>query len=427
MRELMLYSEFGVVKTSSLYYCILCPVFRIPFLRPRHMLRLALLAVALSTTGLFTLRQVATIQAQSGACTTGDYLEETLPTGARWDLCWTVRSHEGIVLSEIHYSTPAGLRRKVLQEASLSQIEVIYDDGAATFYYASEPGLGDARLLALSSADCPDGVLLNHDGRPLLCKQTAWRGYLYKYYSQQRQGDALTLFSASQIGQRLYIVQWRLLDNGAIEPLVGDGGRLLRQGRNPQYGWPVAADGAIGIGYVTNYWWRLDFDIGGNGPNDIVEELEVNPDSSNTQRILTTTPLGVETGRTTDPELKRSWRVRDGALTNEDGHAISYHLDPKNAGYRYSGPAAQSWNQHDFYVTVAHPCEQLAADNPTTGGCADNVTGYVNGESTDGADIVLWYRVTAHRLPRAEDAPLLSIQGQGFQLLPRDWTAQNPF
>lgn len=393
----------------------------------QKLLRLLLLAVGIGLVPWLAVWQLTVMQAQGGACTVGVYLEETLPTGARWDLCWRERAQEGVVLTDIHYTTPAGLRRKVLQEASLAQIEVSYDDGRATFYYGSEPGLGDAQLLALSAADCPDGTLLSQNNRALLCKQTAGRGYLYKYYTQQRQGDAMTLFSASQIGQHLYIVQWRFQDDGTLEPQVGDGGRLLRQSRDPQVGWPVTADGAIGIGYVTNYWWRLDFDLGGNGANDLVEELAVSPASSNTRRVSTVTALTTETGRTTDPDTKRSWRVRDGALTNGDGHAISYHLDPNQAGYRYVGPATQPWSQHDLYITVDHPCERLAIQNPTTDGCADNVAGYVNGESTVGADLVVWYRVTAHRLPRAEDTPVLSVQWQGFQLLPRDWTAQNPF
>lgn len=395
----------------------------------RYLLRLLLMAVTVGGAGLFAMWQLADTRAQSGVCTTGTYLEETLPTGARWDLCWSVRTHEGVVLSNIHYTPPGGQRQKVLREASVAQIEVIYDDGA-TFYHGSEPGLGDTRLLALSAADCPDGLLLDHADRSLLCKQVAPRGYLYKYYTQQRQGDALTLFSVSQIGQHLYIVQWRFSDDGTIEPEVGEGGRLWRQGRDSQHGWPVpatVAEGMAGIGYVTNYWWRLDFDLGANGSNDIVEEFEVNSATSNTRREVSTTRLTTETGRTTDPDKKRSWRVRDGTLTNSDGHAISYHLDPKQAGYRYVGPADQLWNQHDFYVTVAHPCERLAAHNPTTGGCADHVAGYINGESLAGAEIVLWYRVTAHRLPRAEDTPVFGVQWHGFQLLPRDWSAQNPF
>jgi primary-amine oxidase len=397
----------------------------------RSMVRLLLAAVAaalISLGALWGLRALRTpVQAQGGTCTTGAYLETSLSTGARWDLCWGIRDQEGVVLSAIHYTPPNGVRRKVLQEASLAQIEVIYDDGAATFHYASDPGLGGDRLLTLAATDCPDGTLLQESGRAVLCQQTAGRGYLYKYYSPQRQGAAFTLFSASQIGQHLYIVQWRFQDDGTIEPMLGDGGRLLRQGSDPQYGWPVTADGAIGIGYVTNGWWRLDFDLGGNGANDFVEELTVNSTDQNTRRVLAVTALNTETGRTTDPYQKRSWRVRDGALNNSDGHALSYQLDPKQAGYRYVGPASQPWNQHDLYVTAVHECERLAIHNPTTGGCANSVAGYVNGESTAGADVVLWYRVTTHRLPRAEDTPVLGIQWQGFQLVPRDWTAQNPF
>jgi primary-amine oxidase len=387
------------------------------------------LAVVLAVVGLFTVWRLTDTQAQGGLCTTGAYLEETLPTGARWDLCWGVRTQEGVVLSEIHYTPPGGPRRKVLREASVAQIEVIYDDGGATRYQASEPGLGGERLLTLAVADCPEGALLEQGGRALLCKQVAPRGYLYKYYAEQRQGYLLTLYSVSEIGHHLYIVRWRFADDGAIEPEVGDGGRLWRLGRNPQHGWPIppaGGDGVVGIGYVTNYWWRLDFDLGSNGANDIVEEFEVNPAMSNTRRELTVTRLNTETGRTTDPDKKRSWRVRDGALTNADGHAISYHLDPKRAGYRYVGPADQPWNQNDLYVTVGKPCEMLAVGNAISG-CAGHVAGYVNGESIAGADIVLWHRVTAHRLPRAEDTPVLGVQWHGFQLLPRDWSAQNPF
>ncbi len=360
----------------------------------------------------------------AGTCTSGSALTQTFASGARWELCWAEQAAEGIVLSEIYYTPPAGERRKVLQEASLSQIEVLYDDGLATAFYTSNPGLGGNQLLTLTTDDCPGGTLLSNGSRALLCQQSGARGYLYKYYAVQRQGEEFSLFSASQIGQMLYLVKWRFLDDGTIEPQVGDGGRLLRQGIDASVGWPIAADDTIGIGYITNYWWRLDFDLAGNGANDYIDEFTVNPASNNTQLVTTVTQLNTEGGRTTDPTVKRSWRVRDGALTNSDGHAISYHLEAKQAGYRYGGSDAEPWDQHDFYVTVDQACERLAAHNPT---CGANVADFVNGESTAGADLVLWYRVTAHRLPRAEDVPLLGIQWHGYQLLPRDWTAQNPF
>ena len=196
---------------------------------------------------------------QAGTCATGSAISETLSTGARWDLCWSEHANEGIVLSDIYYTPPAGIQRKVLREASLSQIEVLYDDGYTAFNFATMPGLGGDQLLTLTTADCPTGTLLGNGERNVLCQQVGPRGYLYKYYTIQRQGDALTLFSVAQIGQMAYIVQWRFLDDGTIEPQVGDGGRLLRVGQDAQMGWPIDADGAIGVGYLTNYWVAARF------------------------------------------------------------------------------------------------------------------------------------------------------------------------
>lgn len=377
---------------------------------------------------------------QAGTCANGSAIDETFTTGARWELCWSEQTHEGIVLSDLYYTPPDGPRRKVLKTAALSQIEVLYDDGRAALHHVGSPGLGGAQLLSLTAAECPAGTLLHGGDRTVLCQQVGPRGYLYKYYTVQRQGQALTLFSVSQIGQLLYIVQWRFFDDGTIEPQVADGGRLLRLGTDGAYGWPVTGDNVgdnvdetpqVGIGYITNYWWRLDFDLAENGANDFVDEFNVNPISNNTQLATSVTTLNTETGRTTDPTSKRSWRVRDGAITNPDGHAISYHLEPKQAGYRYQGPATEPWSQHDLYATVAQPCERLPIDNGMTladpATCSDHIAAFVNDESLAGADVVLWYRITTHRLPRPEDTPVLGVEWHGYQLLPRDWTAQNPF
>ena len=122
----------------------------------------------------------------AGTCTAGSAINQSFTSGARWELCWAERVAEGIVLSDIYYTPPAGERRKVLQEAGLSQIEVLYDDGLATDYYTSNPGLGGNQLLTLTAADCPSGTLLSNGARNLLCQRSGARGYLYKYYTTQR-------------------------------------------------------------------------------------------------------------------------------------------------------------------------------------------------------------------------------------------------
>lgn len=370
------------------------------------------------------------IFAQGDSCATANTIDQTLPTGARWEMCWHARDREGIVLHDIYYTTSTGVRRKVLKEAGLAQIHVAYDDGGVRDHLVTDVGLGGDQMATLNAADCPDGTLHSEAGRTILCQQSGPRGYDYKYYGQQRQGGALTLYSAANLGTQSYIVQWQFLDNGIIEPALGRTGQLPRYGTDAQFGWPLDADGTVGVGFVQNVYWRLDFEIGETATDDVVEEFNVAPADNSTRRVLTVTPLTSEAARTVHPENKRSWRIRDAVSTNSDGHAISYHLEPMQTGHSYLGPDSEPWTQSNFFVTVNKPCERFISHNPTTDengdSCGDNVTAFVNGESLSSADVVLWYGLTRHFLPRDEDEPFMNTQWDAFQIYPRDWTAQNP-
>jgi primary-amine oxidase len=86
--------------------------------------------------------------------------------------------------------------------------------------------------------------------------------------------------------------------------------------------------------------------------------------------------------------------------------------------------ASEPWAAYDFAVTVRNPCERLAAGNPTAGGCAADLAGFLNGQSATG-DVVLWARTTVHHLPQDEDSPFLGTTWQGLAFSPRDWTSEN--
>lgn len=372
------------------------------------------------------------LQAQSGSCPSANAIDQTLTSGGRWQLCWEARDQEGIVLHNIYYTTPTGITQKVLRQAGLAQVQVSPNDGAAPLHVMTQLGLGGDNLVALSASDCEGGTLLAQAGKNLLCLRSGPRGYGYKYYTVQQQSYSMTLFSISQVsqpelGERSYIVQWEFLDNGIIASAVGETGALARFGSDARFGWPVAADAAepIGIGYTNSYFWRLDFDIGDNGGNEIVDEIAVNPAVNNTQRATTVTKLPTEAARSLDLATKRSWRIRDASLTNDDGHAIYYHLEPMEISYRYEGPAGEAWNQNDFFVTRYNECERFAAQNGQSGGCGGSLADFVNGESIDAQDLVIWHRVGFQRLPRAEDLPYLQTHWDGFTIYPRDWTAEN--
>lgn len=370
----------------------------------------------------------ASINAASVPCS-GDYLiNETLATGARWELCWSHSPESGVVLSDIHFSVIPTITRKIMAQANLAQIHTVYNDNSSRNHYVTDSGLGGANLVELDATDCPNGQLRQHAGQNVFCLLIEDRGHIYRHQDQQgvhqRQGSMLRLFSVSDVGSQNFIVQWDLYDDGTIIPAIGSTGILSEYSAIAQYGWPLGSSGStIGVGYVNNYYWRLDFDIAGNGANDVVEEFNVNPTALRERKTLSVTQIISETARSVDTNLKRSWRVRDDVVTNSDNHKVSYHLEPMWIGNRYVGPTNEPWTHHDIYFTQDNPCELYASHNPQVGGCGENVADFTNNESIDVADIVVWYSISYRHLPRAEDEPYILTHWDSFQLLPRDWTA----
>ncbi len=361
-------------------------------------------------------------------CSGENYIDETLPTGSRWEMCWEHRAQEGIVWADVYFTTADGLRRRVLKEAALAQIHVVFDDNSARLNQLTDEGagLGGSNIKDLDADECPDGSLLTDGSKSVICQQAIGRGYVYKSYNRKKQGYVLSLFSISSIANSAYKVRWYFFDDGTIEPSIGLSGHLPATGNDSQYGWTLDAGNTVGVAFTNNYYWRMDFDIGGNSNNDVVEEIEVVPSSDRSRKTISVTRLSSETGRNFGPAKKRSWRIRDASTENADGHLVSYHVDPLHTGHGYTGTDNEPWSMHDFYITRYKSCERFASSNPSIGGCGTGLHEFVDGESINVEDVVLWYRVTRHVLPRAEDRAIMSIRWDGFQVIPRDWTATNP-
>jgi primary-amine oxidase len=395
----------------------------------------------LASAALFWL--YAPIGAQPGAnCSASFLVDETLSNGARWQFCWEHRSLDGIVLRDVYYTPPGGAGaagapfgpRRILAQASIAQVHVPYDDNTARFHDITDDGFGDSNLNDLAPAECPDGLLLQYAAKDVLCQQVQPRGHAFKGLGLQEQSELLSLFSVSTSGEYNYIPMWRFWDDGTIEFQMGAAGKLQRFTNDSRFGWPVRANGLRGTNHIHNYYWRLDFDLGDSGDDDIVEEFNYAPDprpegareGAPTRRALGVSRLTSEAGRSIDPLALRSWRIRDGATTNAQGQPISYHLEPFDVGHRDVGPSFEPWTANDFYVTTQRDCERYGSHNPRVNGCADNLAGFVNGESLEGADLVLWYGVTFHHIARDEDEVYMHNHWSGFRLTPRDWMDANP-
>lgn len=352
-------------------------------------------------------------------------IDVSLANGARWDMCWEQRNREGIVLHKIHYTPRAGQRRLVLNNASLAQIHVPYDDNGARYHDISDYGLGGNYMVDLKPKDCPAGKLLNFEDKPVICEQLSSSDRGFRYQNEHLQTQSLSLFSVSRVGAYHYIPLWRFYEDGSIEPAVGATGALQRfnDADAEDAGWLIE-DNKVGLGHVHNFFWKLDFDLAGTSRDDVIEELNLQEQGD--RSVVQRKELSTEIGRSVNPATARRWLIRDREQKNAEGQALAYEIRLPQSEQQDIGPDSETFTREDIYFTTLQDCELYASHNPILDGCADSLAGFVNGEDLQGADLVVWPSTTFYHMPRAEDAPFMDAHWSYISLTPRDWHARHP-
>ncbi|MEH6455360.1 MAG: hypothetical protein V7749_03500 [Cocleimonas sp.] len=378
-----------------------------------------LVVVALSLTS------VAQARPNTTSCPTGNTISKTFSSGAAWDMCWEVRDAEGVVLSDVHYKPANKTRRRVLGEAGLSQIQTEYDDGSASEFLVTQFGLGGNNLQTLAPSMCEGGQLHTNAGRDVLCEVTKANGYIYRYRnSTRRQGSKLDVFSASNINAREFIIKWSFLENGTIEVASGLTGQFNKTTTNEANGWQVTTQNRIATGFTDHYFWRMDFDIASDNDNDIIEQIKSVPSADRLTKTKQTQTISNELADSFTPADKKFWRIKDQSVTNAANQAISYEMVMLNYAQQSKGNSDSDWLKNDVYMTQYNACERFAVQNPTNN-CGENVSQFVNGQNINAKDVVFWYRLVHHTLPRDEDFAPAGVQWSHFIMLPRDWTSTN--
>ena len=372
------------------------------------------------------LASVAEVEAAE-FCSDQFYINETLPNGSSWDMCWEHRQREGITLSAVHFTPKDGTRHMVLNHAAIAQIHVPYDDNGTRFHDVSDYGIGGQILLNLNADECPSGTIYpityifedQSYTKNSLCKQVLKNEIGYKSGQSTAQEYYLSLFSVSPVGAYYYIPTWRFMDDGAIEPWMGATGALQRFGTDESRGWKMGDD-RIGIAHLHNFYWKLDFDLNQTHLDDVVEE--VNFSLINGKRVRQSTVFNSEAARQVNPSTMRHWRVSDKNTSNANGHKISYDILLNETGHQDIGPADEPFTFNDFYVTKQNNQEKFASHN-TSG--AKNLAEFANGETIVDNDIVVWAGITFYHMPRSEDAPQMDAHWSHLKIVPRDLSAKN--
>lgn len=387
-----------------------------------RMYKLSLLASIFCLTITIFLPGKGWARTNTVSCDAAHTINVTFVTSGEWSMCWTINAESGVILSNIVYSSPYGETRRILSDLSLSQIELQYDDGRQADYVLTEYGLGNNNTIPIDQSTCAAGDIIQENGIGIICKDIIKRGYIYKYYTSQKQGYALQLHTLSNVNGLTFVQRWQFYDSGDIAITLGLSGELQEYSSSTS-GWKVN-DSEYATGFTLLPIWRMDFDIGADSSNDKVVEIESRPSADRFRKIRVNTEITNEAARPLNAENKRFWQIVDSSETNGVNHFVSYQLEPLD--FSDHGRSNISWLQNDFFVTRFNQCEQHAIDNPSNN-CGSGLDEFINGQTVSNSDLVIWYKTMYHHVPRSEDNRAIPMRWTGYLISPRDWVRDNSF
>jgi len=375
----------------------------------------------------FLLLSAPKLQATELSCPIENRISVDFEIGTGWDLCWESKRRENIVLSEIHFRSSVDSAMQVISTLRLAQLHVTYDDSNITYNDVTQFGLGGGYVSTLIDADCPGGELIDISGRPGLCKVVSRDDDAYRTSAESREAESLTLFSISQVGAYSYLVTWEILDDGSIAPSIGAAGALQRSSDLAHSPFGRELEGIPGkswLSHTHNYYWRIDFDIGDNANDDVVNEVSY-PLDEHGRRSRHVLPLLKESARTIDPETMRGWTITNGS--GNTALAPGYLIEPVNYGHKLVRAITEPYTEFDFFVTRQSDCERFISENAKFHpDCKENILQFINDESLVNQDIVVWHRISFHHVPRNEDRQNMHSHWDGFLMQARNLSVKTP-
>lgn len=365
--------------------------------------------------------------------------------------------------------------RSILYEGSVSELYVPYMD----------PGLGWANRVFIDAGefyatsgvlkslrpgvDCPtnavyiDALLSEEHGFPAIRSQAAC---LYESYSgepawrhfedHQFSGSAarvLVLRTAAVIGNYDYVLDWRFERDGNLRVAVGatgiietksvkaknasEGGAHGMAGAPDEFGHFVA-ENTIGVNHDHFFSYRLDVDVDGVNnsfmPMRLVKRKLDNPMRKSIW-VAESSVAKTEKDAMMDIHLDRPsmWHFINPSVKGPLGYPTGYELMPGATAASLldaeDGPQkVGAFSTHQLWVTPYKQDERFASGvYPTESKGDDGLAVWSKANRPiENTDIVAWYTLGFHHVPRAEDWPVMPVMWHDFVLRPFDFFPQSP-
>jgi len=370
---------------------------------------------------------------------------------------------DGLVLYDIAYKD-GGRVRPIMYRASLAEMVVPYGDPTGSHYRKNafdtgEYGIGQYLDSLALGCDCLGHISYfdawAHDwhGRPrkianAICLHEEDYGILWKFNDwtsdnvQVRRSRRLVISTIATVGNYVYGFFWYFYQDGTIGVEVKATGIPLATarlpGEQPVHGQLVAPQVDA---LVHQHIFSYRFDMAVDGDRNAVTEVNFAPmpmDATNPHGNgirISETQLRRESDaqRNMDLGTARYWKVINPQRHNRMGQPVAYKLVPgtntlpflhpespvgRRAGFIFKHFWATRYAPDELYPTGWYPNQHEGGDGLPRWTAADR--------SLDNENIVVWYTLNYHHLPRPEDWPVQPVVYAGFHWMPAGFFEANP-
>jgi len=388
-----------------------------------------------------------------------------------WQFHFRIDPRVGVVVTNVAYDD-GGKLRSVLYEGSLSEIFVPYQDPAEGWYHWTFIDMGEGNTWGsaagrLDAADCPDNavffdsVVASSRGIPRNWPRTAclferesgdfaWRHKAGGMVGEGRRRRDLVLRMITTFGNYDYALDWTFMQDGTIKIGVGATGsvevKAVRSktaaedtdGRDRRYGHFVA-ENTVAVNHDHYFCFRLDLDVDGPANSFLKEELETQKLTGDSPRksIWVTEPKIAKVEKdaqlTMMMEHPALWRVVNPNVKSSLGYPTGYEIAPMHNAVSLMTDDDYPQRRagfilHNLWVTPYNEDERYAAgDYPTQSHGGDGLPAWTKADRPiENTDIVVWYTLGFHHVPRPEDFPIMPTAWHEFELRPFDFFSRNP-
>ncbi len=380
---------------------------------------------------------------------------------------WSIRVgfdiREGLVLHNISY-LDQGRPRPVMHRVSMPEMVVPYGDPSPgnfrrNAFDTGEYGIGLALDALELGCDCLGHIhyfdVCTHDwqGNPVIKKNAVCMheedfGLLWKHTdavtgkARTVRSRRLVISSICTIGNYVYGFYYYFYQDGTIGVEVKATGipfpTAIAKGEVPEYGTIIAP----GIqSHVHQHAFCFRFDMSVDGDHNSVSEVEfntppigpANPQGNAIEITERNLPSEAQAQREINMASARYWRVSNPNCLNTFGNPTAYKLAPGSNALPFlhsesSVAKRAAFMFKHFWATPYRADEKYPAGwFPNQGEGGLGLPEWTKADrSLENTDLVVWYTLNFHHLPRPEDWPVQPVVYASFEWMPDGFFSENP-